>query len=252
MNSRPSTSQSREPAPRSIMSGVPPTARNARTGLFTPPTRIFWARENRSEELLTGKSYYGWRERKTKSDHVPRAVEELGPTVRQPQTLALAEPAGDVFGVIGKDCGRAGALDAGHDLKHDALFVNPAVAGGRFHHRIFSTDVIGGDRHVEPLADTDDDVQIRQGGLDHDDVRTFLEVELHFPERFAGIGGIHLVAAAIPELGRRLRGFAERTVKRGAVLGSIRENGDVGEFVFIKLSADGCHAAVHHIGRRDD
>ena len=41
MYSRPSTSQRREPSARSMTSGVPPTARNARTGLFTPPTRIF-------------------------------------------------------------------------------------------------------------------------------------------------------------------------------------------------------------------
>src|SRR5918994_2013070 len=33
----PSTSKMRDPSPRSMNSGSPPTGRNARTGLFTPP-----------------------------------------------------------------------------------------------------------------------------------------------------------------------------------------------------------------------
>ena len=37
MNELPSTSKMREPSPRSMNSGSPPTDRNARTGLFTPP-----------------------------------------------------------------------------------------------------------------------------------------------------------------------------------------------------------------------
>src|SRR6185437_526724 len=55
MYSRPSVSQRREPFARSMISGAPPTARNARTGLFTPPTRIFPARAAMAddrEELL--------------------------------------------------------------------------------------------------------------------------------------------------------------------------------------------------------
>ncbi len=53
MYSRPSPSMMREPWARSMMSGSPPTARNARTGLSTPPTRIFCAREKRSDEMVT-------------------------------------------------------------------------------------------------------------------------------------------------------------------------------------------------------
>src|SRR6185437_11942337 len=68
MYSRPSVSQRREPFARSMISGAPPTARNARTGLFTPPTRIFSARAKRSLELVTVESYYGYRALKTKAD----------------------------------------------------------------------------------------------------------------------------------------------------------------------------------------
>src|SRR5262245_25639605 len=47
MYSRPSASQMRLPCPRSMKRGVPPTARNARTGELTPPGMIFRERSNR-------------------------------------------------------------------------------------------------------------------------------------------------------------------------------------------------------------
>src|SRR4029077_9835772 len=47
MYSRPFASQSRLPAPRSMKGGVPPTARNARTGELTPPGMTFCERSNR-------------------------------------------------------------------------------------------------------------------------------------------------------------------------------------------------------------
>src|SRR4051812_13757480 len=37
----------REPSPRTMKRGVPPTARNARTGELTPPGITRWARANR-------------------------------------------------------------------------------------------------------------------------------------------------------------------------------------------------------------
>src|SRR5690606_33736655 len=54
MYSRPSTSYSRHPSPRLTKEGFPPTARNARTGEFTPPGMISQARENHSAEVVMG------------------------------------------------------------------------------------------------------------------------------------------------------------------------------------------------------
>src|SRR5918996_232248 len=53
MYARPSTSQSRAPSPRAMKGGAPPTARNARTGLLTPPgiTRAA-ASSNRLDSLM--------------------------------------------------------------------------------------------------------------------------------------------------------------------------------------------------------
>src|ERR1700712_2334455 len=51
----PSASQKCGPAARSMNRGVPPTERNARTGEFTPPGMVFWARSKRASFLdMTG------------------------------------------------------------------------------------------------------------------------------------------------------------------------------------------------------
>src|SRR3981081_8802 len=50
MNVLPSTSSSRDPQARRMNSGDAPTALNARTGLSTPPGRIFEARANSDRE----------------------------------------------------------------------------------------------------------------------------------------------------------------------------------------------------------
>src|SRR5436305_404344 len=47
----PSTSQRNDPSPRSMKRGVPPTAANARTGLFTPPGMSDLARAKSSSDL---------------------------------------------------------------------------------------------------------------------------------------------------------------------------------------------------------
>src|SRR5262252_1789937 len=55
MYSRPSASQIRLPKPRSMKGGVPPTARNARTGELTPPGMTLRERSNsRSLFEVTG------------------------------------------------------------------------------------------------------------------------------------------------------------------------------------------------------
>src|SRR5438128_12446918 len=52
MYSLPSTSQIREPSPRSTTTGSPPTPRNARTGEFTPPGNNERARDIISDDRM--------------------------------------------------------------------------------------------------------------------------------------------------------------------------------------------------------
>src|SRR5882672_2222312 len=70
MYSRPSASQMRLPSPRSMNGGVPPTARNARTGELTPPGMILCERSNRSSffEVMDGEQ----------SREFPRAALDVG------------------------------------------------------------------------------------------------------------------------------------------------------------------------------
>src|SRR6185503_7202838 len=108
----------------------------------------------------------------------------------------VAEPASDVFGVVGEDDVGAGAGDAGDEFEDGAFFVEPVVGGGGFDHGVFAADVVGADGDVEFFADATDDVEIWERGLDHHHVGAFFDVERDFFEGFAGVGGIHLVATA--------------------------------------------------------
>ena len=54
------------------------------------------------------------------------------------------------------------------------------------------------------------------------------------------------------ELGRRFRGFAKRPVKSGSEFCGIGHDRSVGETLLVQLLANGTHAAIHHITRRDD
>src|SRR5215217_7235333 len=60
--------------------------------------------------------------------------------------------------------------------------------------------------------DPANDVEIRQGGLDHDNVRSLLDIQLDFEECFVGVGRVHLVAAPVAEGGCALGGLPERSV----------------------------------------
>src|SRR5512134_1592812 len=98
-----------------MMSGFPPTALNARTGLFTPPTSNCSAACRSASDRDT--------------DSVGRV------TLRFPARLRL-QPARCVFRMIGKNDACAGALDTGEDFQRHALLVDPAVARRGFDHRV--------------------------------------------------------------------------------------------------------------------
>src|SRR6516225_7027779 len=65
MYSRPSTSHTRLPLARAMKRGVPPTARKARTGEFTPPGVVCWARSNSAwfRSVVMCGSGYGFEQR---------------------------------------------------------------------------------------------------------------------------------------------------------------------------------------------
>ena len=107
------------------------------------------------------------------------------------------------------------------------------IADQRFHHdaRLRSSQFAGGRRSgprtrrrpgrrqgwVQGTASPDhpDDVQVRAGRLDHQDVGTLLDVERHLAQRLARVRRVHLVAAAVAE-GRRAIAPPRGTGRRSA------------------------------------
>src|SRR6267154_4044417 len=106
-----------------MMSGSPPTERNARTGLLTPPTRSFEARSKISRERRRSRCRVG---RVADIAMVLYIVPTWGAAPRRPATecaqfrgglSALIEPAGGLLGVVSEEDGSASALNAGQDFK---------------------------------------------------------------------------------------------------------------------------------------
>ena len=96
----------------------------------------------------------------------------------------------------------------------DARLVDPAARAGRLDHRVLAAHLIRGGRLAEALFHLRDDVEIGQRRLHHDDVGALGDVDLDLAQRFLDVGRIHLVAAAVAELRRRVGGLAERPVER--------------------------------------
>src|SRR5436190_1809884 len=218
-----------------MISGSPPTDRNARTGLFTPPTSTFSARSKISRERLRSRFNRGG------------AV-----LMFSRSNLSRLQPACDILGVIGKNDFCSGALEARQDFQDNSLFIQPALLRRRLDHGVFSADVICADRNIKRIAHPADDIQVRQRGLHHHHVGTLFEIQLHFLQRLSRIGWVHLIAAPVAKLGSRLSRFPEGSVEARTIFCGIRKNGNVVELVFIQRFTNGPHPPVHHVRRGDD
>src|SRR5712691_4226911 len=115
-----------------MMSGSPPTKRNARTGLFTPPTSTLSARSKISRERLRSRFNLG-------------CVALMLFSIK----LSRLQPACDVLGVVGQQDIRSRAPNPGENLQHHALFIQPAVLRSGFHHGVFSAHVVRSDRNIK-------------------------------------------------------------------------------------------------------
>ena len=110
----------------------------------------------------------------------------------------------------------------GQALHHGALLVDPAVLRRGHDHGILAAHLIRRKRNVEAVARLADQIEIRHRRLDHDHVRAFFQIELDFAHGFAPVGRVHLIAAAVAELRRRIRRLAERPVEHRRELGRSR------------------------------
>src|SRR5579875_447101 len=97
----------------------------------------------------------------------PRRILER--TLRSP--AILSKPAGSLARVVGKDNIGTRATYRRKDLHNDLPLVDPAVRGSRLRHRIFTTNIVGGQGQLERLTCIPNDVEISESWLDHDDIR---------------------------------------------------------------------------------
>ena len=96
--------------------------------------------------------------------------------VRARPPLSLLQPAGNVLGVIGDDDICSGPFEAEHGLKHDPLFIDPALGRRCLDHAVFPRDVVDSQRQVVFIAQVAQDVKIGQTRFDHDDVGALFDV----------------------------------------------------------------------------
>src|SRR6267154_5944754 len=264
MNVLPSTSVRREPDARAMNSGDAPTDLNARTGLSTPPGMSFWARSKRLRDFAVrmGMKIFGnesglWRlfittPRRARSKNLVMVSCSSWPRDEQTWNDELRDGPGGFPGVVRNDDVRAGAADRGQRLEHRASLVNPAVARGSFDHRVFAADLVGSRRVPEPLLHPRQDVEIRQRGLHHHDVRALFDVLLHFAQRLVSVRRIHLVRLPVAKLRRRIRRLTERPVKHRPVFRGICHDRRVLEAALVERLPDRADASVHHVRGRYD
>ena len=77
-------------------------------------------------------------------------------------------------------------------------------------------------------------------------------IERDLAHRLTLIGGVHLIGLAVAEFGSGIRRLAERAVKCRGILRGISQNRHLRMTVRIQFLANGAHAAIHHVGRRND
>src|SRR2546422_196927 len=118
-----------------------------------------------------------------------------------PRTTALQEPR-RLAREVGDHHIGARPPDRDEDLQHGALLVEPPEPARRPDHRVLAGDRVGGQGYAELGLRARDDVQIRQRGLDHDDVRALVEVERDLAQSLQRVGRVHLVRAPVAELRR--------------------------------------------------
>ncbi len=94
-------------------------------------------------------------------------------------------------------------------------------------------------------------IQVRQRGLDHDNIRALPHVERTLAHGFAGVMPIHLVAFPVAKRRRGACRVPERPVKGRSELRGICHNRDITESIPVKHPADGSNAPVHHIAGGD-
>src|SRR5690606_123622 len=87
----------------------------------------------------------------------------------------------------------AGSLERRQSLEDEGLALARAGRRGSLDHRVLTADLVGEDRHLEPLLHPANDVEIGQTRLDDHAVGALGEIELDLAQRLLGVARVHLV-----------------------------------------------------------
>src|ERR1700688_894847 len=166
--------------------------------------------------------------------------------------LGLGEPARGGTRVVRDDHVGTGAADAAECFEDGGPLVERAGRGCMMEHRKLAADAVRGERYVGRVANPRDHIEVCERGLDHDDVRAFLDVKDRFAHCLSLVGGVHLVRAPIPGPGRAFSGVAEGAVEHSGELRAVREDRGLGESRQVERLADRGDLPVHHPARGDD
>src|SRR5260370_39525894 len=108
-----------------------------------------------------------------------------------------------------------------HQPQDRIFFINPTVLGCRLEHGVFTAHVVNRSGHLEPVFYPPEYVQIWQAGVYDQQIGTLFEIQGDLSQRFAGVGRIHLIAAAIAKMCGTFGGLSEWTVESRAEFCSI-------------------------------
>ena len=118
--------------------------------------------------------------------------------------------------------------------------------------------MVGGDGQLELLLHGADDVEVVQGGLDHEEIGALQRIQLAFDEGLAAVGGVHLVGLLVlgdvflAAAGGAVERVAEGPVESTGIFSGVGHDASTGKAVLVEHHAQGLYPTVHHIGRPQD
>lgn len=169
-----------------------------------------------------------------------------------PAVVVGAVPLGHVLGEVGQNHVRASPADAREGFQHHLLFVQPATGSRRLDHQVLAAHVVSSDGQSSPRPEAVDDIEIERGGFHHQHVRAFGFIQGGLALGFPRVGVVHLVGLLVSELGCGVERAAEGAVAGAGVLRRVGEDAHIRVVCCIQRTAQGGHAAIHHVAGGDD
>src|SRR5438552_7191714 len=180
---------------------------------------------------------------------MPAASTERVSQFRRGRVL-FPQPSRELACPIGDNNIGPSPLKSSHDLNYGLAFFQGAFLDGRLDHCILAAHMINGARFSKPLADSPQNVHVRQGRFYHHNVRSFVDIQCYLTQGFIRVGKIHLIRPSVAELGRTLGSLAKWSVESRREFRRVTHNRRLVEASLIERLANRADATVHHVAWR--